>query len=115
MTPPTRHRMKMKIEHTPSELAALRIKERLAFRVCLRAEANLGFDPKKRTSLLMDLESLDLDLGRLLAFPPFDFAHDIHGIRRHMDRSEFPGKLTDCFVPRCSHNENEGTTNANPK
>lgn len=41
-----------------------------------------------------------LDLDRLLAFPDFDFAHDVFGIRRHIDRNT--GKLGDCFVPRCA-------------
>lgn len=55
-----------------------------------------------RFSLMMDLDSVkDLDLGLLLEAPKFDFAHDICGIIRHMDRSTYPGKLKDCFVPRC--------------
>lgn len=49
----------------------------------------------------MDLDSVpELDLEGLLKAKPFDFAHDICGIIRHMDRSSYPGKLTDCFVPR---------------
>lgn len=55
-----------------------------------------------RTSLLMDLDSIpDLDMEKLLHAPELDFTHDIHGIMRHMDRSTYPGKLTDCFLPRC--------------
>lgn len=55
-----------------------------------------------RLSLVMDLDSIpELDLEKLLNAPKFDFAHDIYGIRRHMDRTSFPGKLTDCFWPRC--------------
>lgn len=57
-----------------------------------------------RGSLIMDLESLpDLDLERLLSFPDSDFAHDVFGIRRHMDRKQWPGKLTGCFEPRCGY------------
>lgn len=60
----------------------------------------------KRTSLIMDLDSLrELDLPRLEQFPDFDFAHDICGIMRHMDRSSWPGKLTGCFSPRCTRHE----------
>jgi hypothetical protein len=40
-----------------------------------------------------------LDLDRLAAADNFNFAHDIYGIRRHLDRET--GKLTNCFVPRC--------------
>ena len=39
-----------------------------------------------------------LDLAGLLAAEPFDFAHDIGGIRRHIDRTT--GTLGDCFLPR---------------
>lgn len=67
-----------------------------------------GFKLHDRQSCMMDLESADedptfhLDLEKLLSFPKFDFAHDMYGIRSHMDRSAWPGKLTDCFLPRCA-------------
>ena len=41
----------------------------------------------------------ELDLDRLMAAPEVDFAHDVMGIHRHVDRST--GKLGDCFMPRC--------------
>ncbi len=41
-----------------------------------------------------------LDLDKLLAAPDFDFAHDVFGIRRHLDRTT--GELRDFFLPRCS-------------
>ena len=75
--------------------------------IAARAERELITHKADRMSLMMDLASVDLDLGRLLAAPLFDFAHDIHGIRRHMDRSTYPGKLKDCFVPRFSRHQNE--------
>jgi hypothetical protein len=57
-------------------------------------------------SLMMDLDSVpDLDLQKLLEAPSFDFAHDICGIIRHMDRSTYPGNLKDCFRPRCCHSK----------
>lgn len=56
-------------------------------------------------SLDMDLTACQvgdspLDLNKLLAFDDFNFAHDIGGISRHMNRET--GKLEDCFVPRCA-------------
>lgn len=39
-----------------------------------------------------------LDLSRLEHAPEADFAHDVLGIRRHIDRST--GELRDCFLPR---------------
>lgn len=51
----------------------------------------------------MDLDSVpDLDRQALLDAPWQDFAHDIGGIMQYMDRSTYPGKLMQCFVPRCS-------------
>ncbi len=44
-----------------------------------------------------------LDLEKLLAFDDFNFLHDCHGIRRHIDRRT--GALTECFVPRCAKPE----------
>jgi len=44
-----------------------------------------------------------LQLGALLEADDFDFAHDVFGIARHLDRST--GKLTDCFVPRYASTE----------
>ena len=41
-----------------------------------------------------------LRLNELLAADPFDFAHDVFGIRRHLNRET--GKLDNCFVPRYS-------------
>lgn len=41
-----------------------------------------------------------LDLERLLSFPDFDFAHDVFGIRKHLNRDT--GELEGLFSPRCS-------------
>jgi hypothetical protein len=41
-----------------------------------------------------------LDFNKLLGAPEFDFAHDILGIRRHINRTT--GKLERCFLPRCA-------------
>lgn len=42
-----------------------------------------------------------LKLAELLAAPDFEFAHDICGIRRHLDRTT--GKLGGCFLPRYAY------------
>jgi len=39
-----------------------------------------------------------LRLKELLEADDFNFAHDVFGIRRHIDRRT--GKLTQCFLPR---------------
>jgi hypothetical protein len=39
-----------------------------------------------------------LDLEGLLAFPRFDFAHDVFGIRRHLNRKT--GVIEGYFLPR---------------
>lgn len=69
--------------------------------------ARLGIDYDAQ-SLRMDLmathlNGMPLDLERLLSFPDFDFAHDVFGIRRHINRST--GELEGFFVPRCSRHD----------
>ena len=78
----------------------------LLVKVCERFEkmlAERGIGPDRLT-LFMDLEhahvDIPMDLNALLAAKDTDFAHDVCGIQRHMDRST--GKLGDCFVPRCA-------------
>ncbi|QRE00613.1 hypothetical protein [Pseudomonas phage Itty13] len=56
-----------------------------------------------RTSLLMDLIACNangcpLKFQALLDADDGNFAHDVFGIRRYMDRTT--GQLTDCFLPR---------------
>lgn len=49
-----------------------------------------------------------LDLKGLAEASAVDFAHDMHGIRHHLDRKAV--RLTDCFVPRFARSEDfEGT------
>lgn len=84
--------------------ARARLHIELQVKVAERAEKEIkGFaENVKRFSFIMDLDSLpELDLEKLLAAPRFDFAHDVCGIVRHMDRTTYPGKLKDCFWPRC--------------
>jgi len=52
---------------------------------------------------LMDIEACHsngcpLKLSELAQAPSADFAHDVFGIRRHINRET--GKLEDCFLPR---------------
>jgi hypothetical protein len=68
--------------------------------VSMAKEAGINY---AQMDALMDIEACHsngnpLDLNALLSANPFDFAHDVFGIRRHIDRST--GKLTDCFSPR---------------
>jgi len=61
--------------------------------------------------LVMDLTACHLngcplDLRRLLHAPDFDFAHDVWGIHRHIDRDT--GELGDCFLPRFAQREVAG-------
>ena len=63
------------------------------------------FNTVDKLTLNMDLGAVHvsgckLDLQKLLDFPDFDFAHDIVGITKHIDRKT--GKLGDCFLPRCA-------------
>ena len=55
-----------------------------------------------RTSLSMDLTVCHnlrhADLSTLLDFPLYDFAHDLIGITKYLDRKN--GKLKECFMPR---------------
>ena len=59
-----------------------------------------------RMTAHMDLESAvindGLDLAVLMTFKAPDFAHDICGLARHMDRTTWPGRCVNCFVPRAS-------------
>ena len=49
-----------------------------------------------------------LRLKNLLIADVLDFAHDLFGIARHLNRGT--GKLGDCFLPRCAQTEKRETT-----
>ena len=58
-----------------------------------------------RMSMYMDIEAVHsngcpLDLEKLLAFPEFDFYHELWGIHDNLDRKT--GKLENYFLPRSS-------------
>lgn len=70
-------------------------------KICERAE-KMDISAGERITLIMDLENAHKDVGLnlagLLAADDMNFAHDVAGIQRHMNRST--GKLEDFFVPR---------------
>lgn len=85
---------------TPDAILIERIVERYSDIAEERQDED--YDP---LNLLMDLTACHsngtpLDLEKLLKAPRFDFVHDLAGITHHIDRNT--GKLTGCFVPRCS-------------
>ena len=64
----------------------------------------------KFIDFLMDMQAANgvngndhIDFDRLLEADDFNFAHDVFGIIRHMDRTT--GKLTDFFSPRFTRRE----------
>jgi len=64
----------------------------------------LGFDYKYKDAI-MDIDACHsngcpLKLGELFAADDANFAHDVFGIRRYIDRTT--GELTGCFDPRYS-------------
>lgn len=65
-------------------------------------ENNIAFLGKM--SLLMDMElaykHFNLDLDKLLTADDFNFAHDVCGIQRHIDRENLD--FLNHFLPRCS-------------
>ena len=83
-----------KLEHEQFDVIATRA-------VAMFKEHGITYD---KVSALMDIESahrdIPLDLAGLSDADITTFTHDIGGIRRHMDRTTFPGKLQDCFLPR---------------
>lgn len=82
-------------------LAEVRVISEIANRA-LALPGIQGTDVTKQ-DLMMDIEACHSNgcRLRLLAFAsgaPFDFAHDIYGIRRNLNRET--GKLEGCFLPR---------------
>jgi hypothetical protein len=56
-----------------------------------------------RVDVMMDITACHcngtpLNLEKLLAFDDFNFAHDVVGIRTHINRRT--GEINDCFLPR---------------
>lgn len=77
----------------------------IAQRIVERAIAMGIYRRKEWIDALMDLRATHangnpLDFAKLEGFDDVNFAHDVGGIRCHMDR--LTGKLQNFFVPRCS-------------
>ena len=68
----------------------------------MAASAGLRYPP---TDAAMDVMATHangcrLDLDKLTSADDSTFAHDVFGIRRHLNRET--GELENCFLPRCS-------------
>jgi hypothetical protein len=79
----------------------------LVTRIAKRAMA-MTDEPVDYLSLVMDLEAAHsngnpIQFEKLLKADDFNFAHDVFGIMRHINRAT--GKLMNCFSPRCSQQE----------
>jgi hypothetical protein len=82
--------------------------ERIIRQIAKRAIATIQFPLAWKTSRLdikMDVTAVHangcpLNLRKLLTFDDFNFAHDILGIRRHLNRDT--GVFENCFRPRCA-------------
>jgi len=80
-------------------------KNMAAYHKCAeRAKEELGHYGNDDFSYRADLHSAHYDVGldfeKLLEFDGFNFAHDIYGISKHLNRLTL--KLENCFLPRCS-------------
>jgi hypothetical protein len=99
--------MKTKTKHFP-DFTASRYESEIINQIANRAVAvaiSHGVKGHDKQSAYMDIEAchcngMPLDLGKLLAADEFNFAHDIFGIRRHINRKT--GEIEGCFVPRCA-------------
>jgi hypothetical protein len=82
---------------------------KLIVEIAERIERELPNYPDDRRTLIMDLNACHsngcpLQLEELLNADRFEFAHDIYGIRKAINRRT--GELTeDCFVPRYAQPE----------
>lgn len=77
-------------------------------KIVARAERDGLSTVADRAHLTMDVTATHasgcpLDLAGLLDADEFNFAHDVLGIVRHLDRNT--GQLGDCFLPRYSKRE----------
>jgi hypothetical protein len=79
----------------------------LLVQVAKRVQADLKDHPDSRRTVVMDLNACHsngcpLDFKGLLNASATDFAHDIYGIRSHVNRET--GKLEGFFTPRFAAN-----------
>jgi len=98
---------KTKTKYFP-DFTASRYESELINKIANRAVAIAiahGVKVHDKQSAYMDIEAchcngMPLDLQKLLDADEFTFAHDIFGIRRHINRTT--GEIEGFFVPRCS-------------
>lgn len=81
----------------------MEIQHQIADRAVLMAKS-IGIKYVKM-DVIMDIDAAHsngnpLKLGELLKADDFNFAHDVFGIRKNINRKT--GKLENCFVPRYS-------------
>jgi len=82
-------------------------------KIAQRAVAMLEAEGLKRqplTHYMMDIAAVHLNiqplrLADLLAADDFNFAHDVFGIGRHLNRDENDLRLLNCFLPRFSKHD----------
>lgn len=76
--------------------------DKIANRAVAMHQRVSGPDADDKLTWLMDIsfghDSCPLKLAELLEAGDSDFAHDVFGIRRHMNRETC--QLGDCFLPR---------------
>jgi len=93
-------------EGSPVEFAKFSPRQRLVAEFIARRweamQQRDGETGEGRKSTLMDLAAVHhrtpLNLEALAVASDFELAHDVGGIRRHLNRRT--GELEDCFVPR---------------
>jgi hypothetical protein len=96
-------RMEMKMVSFKVNKADKRLIDKIVERALIMAKANdIEYD---RMDAAMDITATHangcpLKLQKLLAADDFNFAHDVFGIRRHLNRET--GQLENHFLPRCA-------------
>jgi hypothetical protein len=85
---------------TEYDSKAIRDIARRAAAFAMRHDIQYDFQTAMMDITAVHANGTPLRLDDLLAFPDFDFAHDVFGIRRHLDRET--GKLGGHFIPRCA-------------
>jgi hypothetical protein len=81
-----------------SALVAMIVRRAMASKLNLHVPGDA--DDLEMDLLATHANGCPLDFEKLLAFNEFNFAHDVVGIQRHLDRDT--GELLHCFVPRCA-------------
>jgi hypothetical protein len=88
--------------HKAINFSCSKVESDLITKIVQRAEREFPEADVDRLTLTMDItaahvNSYPLKLAELLIAKPFDFAHDVFGIRREIDRRD---ASLGCFLPR---------------